>query len=163
MVQVKELPVPPNVLQAHAQGRLKNAKIAIICASFNEHVLPLCGLAEKTLRGFDIMPSIHKVPGCLELPWLAQHVMQSFNEKPDVILALGSIIQGESYHFEMVCQHTLHGLQQVSLKAHIPVIYGITTTFNLPQAQARQHLARNYAINAIEIYLLLSSTHEPPI
>ncbi|MBI1328033.1 MAG: 6,7-dimethyl-8-ribityllumazine synthase [Alphaproteobacteria bacterium] len=73
------------------------------------------------------------VPGALEIPLALQLAHGQF----DAAIALGCIIRGETYHFEIVCNDSCRGLMDVSLKHNIPVGNGILTVENLAQAQER--------------------------
>lgn len=74
------------------------------------------------------------VPGSFELPLAAQFFCRT---KVDAVICLGCVIQGETRHFEFLCQAVAKGLQDVSLKFNKPVIFGVLTTENLQQAKAR--------------------------
>jgi len=78
---------------------------------------------------------INYVPGTFELPFGAQKCI--LNQKPDAVICLGCVIQGETKHFDFICQAAADGIMQVSLNHNIPVIFGVLTTNNLEQAQAR--------------------------
>ena len=75
------------------------------------------------------------VPGTFELPFGAQRVAMEL--KPDAIICLGCVIQGETRHFDFICHAAADGIMNVSLKHELPVIFGVLTTNNLEQAQDR--------------------------
>ncbi len=72
------------------------------------------------------------VPGSFELPLGAQFCLEKFN--PDAVICLGCIIQGETRHFEFVCQAVSQGIKDVSLKYNKPVIFGVLTDDNKQQS-----------------------------
>lgn len=72
------------------------------------------------------------VPGAFELPVAALHLLQQKNFHS--IIALGSVIQGETKHFDFVCEAVAQGVKDVSLKTGKPVIFGVLTDDNLQQA-----------------------------
>lgn len=74
-------------------------------------------------------------PGAFELPFLAQACAQT--KKYDAVICFGSVIRGETPHFDYVCKEVSRGLMDVGLKFSLPVIFGVLTTDNLEQAQAR--------------------------
>ena len=78
---------------------------------------------------------IHYVPGTFELPYGAQRMI--LNHQPHAVICLGCVIQGETRHFDFICQAAADGIMQVSLNHKLPVIFGVLTTDNLEQAQAR--------------------------
>ncbi|MGH8672394.1 MAG: 6,7-dimethyl-8-ribityllumazine synthase [Burkholderiales bacterium] len=77
------------------------------------------------------------VPGALETPLALQAMANS--KKYDALIALGAVIRGETYHFEIVANESASGLAQVQLDNGIPVVNAILTTENDEQALARMH------------------------
>lgn len=75
------------------------------------------------------------VPGSFELPLAAQFFAQSGHV--DAVIALGCVIQGETKHFDYVCQGTAMGIQEVALKSNLPVIFGVLTDNTEEQSIAR--------------------------
>lgn len=75
------------------------------------------------------------VPGCLEIPAAAAKLVES--KKYAAIVALGAVIRGETYHFEVVASHSTWALVELSVREKIPIACGILTVDNLRQAQAR--------------------------
>lgn len=72
------------------------------------------------------------VPGSFELPLAAQFLLESADV--DAVICLGSVIQGETKHFDYVCQTTANGIKDVSLKYNKAVIFGVLTDNNMQQA-----------------------------
>lgn len=72
------------------------------------------------------------VPGSFELPLAAQFLLESKNV--DAVICLGSVIQGETKHFDYVCQTTSNGIKDVSLKYNKAVIFGVLTDNTMQQA-----------------------------
>lgn len=75
------------------------------------------------------------VPGSFELPLGAQWM--ATRSDIDAVIALGCVIQGETRHFEFICQAVAQGLTRVGLDSGKPVIFGVLTTDNLQQALDR--------------------------
>jgi 6,7-dimethyl-8-ribityllumazine synthase len=95
-----------------------------------------------------------QVPGALEVPV----ALQAMAEKGgyDALIALGCIIRGETYHFELVANESAAGVTRVSLDAQVPIANAILTTENMEQALARQDdKGRDAALVAIEMAHLL--------
>lgn len=88
-------------------------------------VLHQAGIKEHNLR------VIH-VPGSFELPLGAALLLQ--NDKVNGVVALGSVIRGETSHFDYVCQAVAQGIKDVSLKFMKPVIFGVLTDDNKQQS-----------------------------
>jgi 6,7-dimethyl-8-ribityllumazine synthase len=78
---------------------------------------------------------IATVPGALEIPLALQNLVQS--ERFDALIALGAVIRGETYHFEVVSNDSCRGVMEVQLDLGIPVANGILTCENDDQALAR--------------------------
>ena len=84
--------------------------------------------------GFDNIQTVY-VPGSFELPSAAQIMLGS--SRLDAVICLGSIIRGETPHFDFIAQAVANAIQQVALMAKKPVIFGVLTDNTLEQAQAR--------------------------
>ena len=78
---------------------------------------------------------IYTVDGCVEIPIIAQKLAEK--KIVDVIICLGSVIKGDTPHFDYVCKAVTDGVLRVSLDAKLPVIFGILTTLNYNQALER--------------------------
>jgi len=94
------------------------------------------------------------VPGALEVPVALQAMADS--ERFDALVALGCIIRGETYHFELVANESGAGVTRVSLDHHLPIANCILTVENLAQAEARiEEKGRDAARVAVEMANLL--------
>jgi len=92
------------------------------------HTLQQFGAAEN-----DII--IHHVPGSFELPSGARMLTEAC--KPDALICLGCVIQGETKHFDYICQGVTRGITDLNLRYNLPFIFGVLTTDNLDQARER--------------------------
>ena len=95
---------------------------------------------------------IIRVPGALEVP-LALKLLADSDEF-DALVALGCVIRGETYHFELVCNESARGITQVQLEGMIPVANAILTVENQAQAEARIDKGAGAARVAVEMALL---------
>ena len=78
------------------------------------------------------------VPGTIELTYGAKHLLEQKNKKYDAVIVLGCVIQGDTRHFDFVCQSVTQGITELNLRAGTcPVIFGVLTTNNLQQAKDR--------------------------
>ena len=132
-------------------------RVGIVQARFNEGVtnaLHAACLAELTALGVRDENITHvTVPGALEVASALQ--MLARRGDVDALVALGCIIRGETYHFELVANESGAGVTRVALDLDIPVANAILTTENLAQAQARQtDKGRDAARVAVEMALL---------
>ena len=140
--------------------RLDGKKLAmgIVQARFNQSVtdalfhackseLMLLGVEEKNI--FHI-----KVPGALEVPVALQALAES--DKYDALIALGCIVRGETYHFELVANESGSAVTRLGLDYQLPIANAILTTENMAQAVARQdEKGRDAARVAVEMANLL--------
>ena len=145
------------------QGQNMNGaalKIGIVQARFNESItntLAQACLQELAAMGVQPENIRHvKVPGALEVPVALQAMAES--EDYDALIALGCIIRGETYHFELVANESGAGVTRVALDFQIPIANAIITTENEEQAIARQtEKGRDAAIVAVEMANLLET------
>ena len=127
----------------HYESNLDGAgvRIGIVQARFNETVgnglLSAC-LAELTRLGVMNEDILHvTVPGALEVPLALQKLAET--NQFDALIALGAVIRGETYHFELVSNESGAGITRVGLDAGIPIANAILTTENDEQAEVRMH------------------------
>ncbi|MCU0932143.1 MAG: 6,7-dimethyl-8-ribityllumazine synthase [Serpentinimonas sp.] len=136
----------------------KKLHIGIVQARFNQGItdaLTKACIEELHALGVQEKNIVHvQVPGALEVPSALQAMAES--DKFDALIALGCVIRGETYHFELVCNESAAGVTRVALDYQIPVANAILTTENLPQAVTRQEeKARDAARVAVEMAHLL--------
>ncbi len=114
-------------------------KISIVLAEWNLEItgalldgavrtLLRHGVREKDIR-------VKHVPGSFELPLGAQLIAES--GKPDAVICLGCVIQGETRHFDFICQGVTKGIADLNLKYGRPFVFGVLTTDTLQQAKDR--------------------------
>jgi len=137
----------------------KKLHIAIVQARFNESITNALAAACKTaLLDLGVQEKHIRhvmVPGALEVPVALQALAEQ--DEYDALIALGCIIRGETYHFELVANESGAGVSRVALDYHIPVANAILTTENLEQALARQtEKGRDAAYVAVEMAQLLN-------
>jgi len=111
-------------------------KVGIVVSEWNENItLNLLEGAKQALLDNGVKFEnilIRFVPGAFELPLGAQFMLEQTSV--DGIVAIGSVIQGETKHFDFVCDGTTHGIMNVGLKYNKPVIYCLLTDNNAQQA-----------------------------
>jgi 6,7-dimethyl-8-ribityllumazine synthase len=149
-----------NVATGDSRMNGNRLKIGIVQARFNASVtdaltqacraeLIALGVAERDINVFT-------VPGALEVPV----ALQALAEKAgyDALVAIGCIIRGETYHFELVANESGAGVTRVSLDYQLPIANAIITTEDMPQAIARQEeKGRDAARVVVEMANLLES------
>ena len=142
----------------------KDMKMGIVVADWNEQITDrLFQGAIEALNSCGCTQIIHKnVPGSFELPLGAQFLLEYTDV--DAVICLGSIIQGETKHFDFVCEATALGIKDVSLKYNRAVIFGVLTDNNLQQAIDRSggklgNKGSEAAITAIKMVALQKKLH----
>ncbi len=133
--------------------------IGIVQARFNEAItdaLANACIAELQVLGVNEKYIDHVlVPGALEVPLALQALAEK--SKYDALIALGCIIRGETYHFELVANESGAGVSRVALDYQVPIANAILTTENLEQAIARQtDKGRDAARVAVEMANILN-------
>ena len=115
---------------------MKTKKIAMIQSEYYESITAaLTSDAQKYLQEYNSNSiSIYKVPGAIEIPLAA---LWCAKQGYDGIIVFGCVIQGETKHFDFVCDQVNQGCQRVMLDYALPVIFGVLTTYNEEQARAR--------------------------
>ena len=114
-------------------------RIGIVQSRFNEdicHGLAAACLAELKYLGVDDQDVlVVTVPGALEIPLALQKMAES--GQFDALIALGAVIRGETYHFELVANESGAGMRRISLDHGIPIANAVLTTENDEQAESR--------------------------
>jgi 6,7-dimethyl-8-ribityllumazine synthase len=138
-------------------------RVGIAVARFNAEIgdalLSACldELARLGVRREDI--AVASVPGSLEVPLLLQKL--ALSERFDGLIALGAVVRGETYHFEVVSNESAAGIMSVQLDSGIPVANGILTTDTEEQAAARTgEKGRDCARAVVEMIRLLGAIDE---
>ena len=138
----------------------RGLKIGIVQARFNAGItdalteackaeLVALGVADKDIEHLT-------VPGALEVPVALQAMAEKANY--DALVAIGCIIRGETYHFELVANESSAGVTRVALDYQLPIANAILTTEDMPQAIARQiEKGRDAARVAVEMANLLEA------
>lgn len=135
-------------------------RIGIVVARFNVDVgdglLAGCtaALARLGVASADIR--IATVPGALELPLVLKTMAAS--RRYDALIALGAVIRGETYHFEIVSNESARGIMQVQLETGVPIANGVLTTEDDDQAEVRMmQKGADCAAAAVEMANLLKT------
>jgi len=140
-------------------------RVAVVCGRFNDHVT--VRLLEGVRRGLrdckvadDDVTEVW-VPGSFELPLSAKTFAMS--GAVDAVICIGSVIRGDTAHFDLVAGECARGIQQVGLDTGVPVVFGVLTTEDLEQALCRSEPAGGHNVGeeaaqtAVEMSRLLTS------
>jgi 6,7-dimethyl-8-ribityllumazine synthase len=148
-------------MPALARKDVSRLRIAVIRGEYNREItlslekkcvetLIEAGVKEKNIR-------IFAVPGCFEIPILAQRLASQ--KKLDAIIALGAVIKGDTYHFELVVNECARGVMDVSLRHDVPIIFEVLATYNKRDAELRAgNNKSNKGIEAARTALSLLAT-----
>jgi 6,7-dimethyl-8-ribityllumazine synthase len=111
-------------------------RLGIVASRFNEAI---CGKlvdgARAEAQKLKAECTVISVPGALEIPLALQWMAQS--GRFDALVALGAVIRGDTYHFDIVANESARGVTDVMLETGVPVANGILTTDDEAQAEAR--------------------------
>ena len=116
-----------------------NYKVLIVVSNYYEEISKnLIEGTEMYLREISIAPSIIKAPGCFEIPY----IIKKKSEDYDGFIALGCIIRGETYHFELISNEVTRKIMDLSIILNKPIGFGILTCDSIEQAQYRSNPVR---------------------
>ena len=116
--------------------QLPNARVAIISSSWHLDICnDMIAGAQRALKAASISKiEVTHVPGSFEIPLAAQ---LAFEQGVDAVVAVGLVLEGETPHFDYVCQGVTQGVMDVSLKFSAPIGFGVLMCNTLDQAIAR--------------------------
>jgi 6,7-dimethyl-8-ribityllumazine synthase len=146
-----------------AKARADQLRVGIVLSRFNPEIgelvlqgalraLQESGVGEHAL-------TVVTVPGALETPLALQRMAQS--RRYDALVALGAVIRGETYHFDIVANESAAGVSSVQLEFGIPIGNGILTTDTDEQARERaEGKGRDAVLAALEMANLLAAIDE---
>jgi 6,7-dimethyl-8-ribityllumazine synthase len=107
----------------------KNFRFGIVVSEWNDHITE--GLYTGAIAALTDCGALHKniirwnVPGSFELVYASKKMIET--QKPDVVIAIGCVIKGETMHFEFVCEGVTQGIVDLNVLSDVPVIYCMLT------------------------------------
>ncbi len=118
--------------------------VAIVWSRFNEDIVrELLTACDRELVNLGVAPAdidVVSVPGALEIPLALQALAlrtRGFGRRYDALVALGAVVRGETYHFEVVSNESARGILDVQLETGVPVANAVLTTSTEEQARSR--------------------------
>jgi 6,7-dimethyl-8-ribityllumazine synthase len=134
-------------------------RLGIVASRFNDELVArLVERARDEAKKLGAQATVVSVPGALEIPialqWLAQ------TGRFDALVAVGAVIRGETYHFEVVANESARGVMDVALQCGLPIANGILTTNDEAQAEARVDKGAEAVRVAIEMARLRQQLNE---
>jgi 6,7-dimethyl-8-ribityllumazine synthase len=152
------MPRYDNIQETEPDFNGAGLRVGIVVSRFNNAVGEgLLSSCTASLIKQGVAPekiAVVTVPGALEAPLALQRMAQS--GRYDALIALGAVIRGETYHFEIVSNESANGIVSVQLETGVPIANGILTTDNDDQALARMmEKGADCALAAVEMANLL--------
>ncbi len=135
------MPYYDNILEFESNLDGTDLRVGIVMSRFNidigEGLLSACTaeLKKKGVKDSNIL--LVTVPGAWEIPLVLKRM--AISDQFDALIALGAVIRGDTYHFEVVANESARGLMMVQIEVEIPIANGILTTDNDDQAIARMN------------------------
>ena len=134
-------------------------RLGIVASRFNEAICAkLVDGARAEAQKLKAECTVISVPGALEIPLALQWMAQS--GRFDALVALGAVIRGDTYHFDIVANESARGLTDVMLEYGVPVANGILTTDDEAQAEARLEKGAEAVRVALEMARLKAKISE---
>ena len=119
-------------------------RVGIVWSRFNEEIVrELVTACDKQLVELGVSHDdieVVSVPGALEIPLVLQSLAlarRGFAHRYDALVALGAVVRGDTYHFEVVANESARGILEVQLETGMPVANGVLTCDNEEQARSR--------------------------
>jgi 6,7-dimethyl-8-ribityllumazine synthase len=135
-------------------------RLGIVASRFNEDICAkLLERARAEAQKLKAEVEVVSVPGALEIPLALQWMAQS--GRFDALVALGAVVRGDTYHFEVVSNESARGVMDVMLEFGVPVANGILTTDDEKQAAARLEKGAEAVRVAVEMARLKAQLHAP--
>jgi len=139
---------------------IKDAFVVIVKTEWNAHIInKLEAGAKKVLKEQGVSCKTLVVPGAFEIPFAVKNHYAYSPQPPDAYITLGTIIRGDTPHFDYVCKAVTDGVVQLNLTLDVPVVFGVLTVDNETQAIERiggthGHKGEEAAITAIKMMAL---------
>ncbi|MDQ6813184.1 MAG: 6,7-dimethyl-8-ribityllumazine synthase [Bacteroidota bacterium] len=139
---------------------LQDAFVVIVKTEWNAHIIDR--LEEgciKVLDGNGVKSKTVIVPGSFEIPFAIKTFFEKSSRAADAFIALGTVIRGDTPHFDYVCKGITDGVMQLNLTLDVPTVFGVLTVNNEQQAEERiggihGHKGEEAATTAIKMIAL---------
>lgn len=139
---------------------IKDAFVVIVKTEWNAHIInKLEAGVKKVLKAHNVACKTLVVPGAFEIPFAVKNHYTYANKLPDAYITLGTVIRGDTPHFDYVCKAVTDGVVQLNLSLDTPVVFGVLTVDTEQQALERiggvhGHKGEEAAITAIKMIAL---------
>lgn len=149
---------PGNILLKEGIPQLQDAFVVIVKTEWNPEIVDeLEAGCQRIFGSNSVKTETVVVPGSFEIPFIIKaYYEQHVGRKPDAFVALGTVIRGDTPHFDYVCRAITDGVLQLNLLLPVPTIFGVVTVDNEQQARDRiggqhGHKGEEAAITAIKM------------
>jgi 6,7-dimethyl-8-ribityllumazine synthase len=120
----------------------KGACVVIVRTEWNSEIVDKLeeGCKQKLIESGIENIIVLNIPGAVEIPFAIKHCWEKLKQQeinPDAFIALGTVIQGDTPHFDYVCKMVADGILQLNLTLPVPTIFGVLTVNNKQQALDR--------------------------
>lgn len=128
-------------------------RMAVVRTAWNAHITePLLAGCAAVLQQHHVKHDVYVVPGAVELTFAAQKLCRTY----DAVIVLGCVIQGDTPHFDYVCQSVTQGITLLNTQADRPIIFGVLTVHTEAQALERiggihGHKGEEAALSALQM------------
>jgi 6,7-dimethyl-8-ribityllumazine synthase len=142
---------------------IQDAFIVIVKTEWNAHIIDqLEEGCKRVLKANGVQAKTLVVPGAFEIPFAVKDFHTNSAKKADAYIALGTVIRGDTPHFDYVCKGITDGVMQLNLALDVPTIFGVLTVENEQQALERVggihgHKGEEAAVTAIKMIALKRS------
>jgi 6,7-dimethyl-8-ribityllumazine synthase len=142
---------------------IQDAFVVIVKTEWNAHIIDrLEEGCEKVLKANNVQSKTLVVPGAFEIPFAIKDYHTNSSAKASAYIALGTVIRGDTPHFDYVCKGITDGVMNLNLSLDVPTIFGVLTVENEQQALDRiggthGHKGEEAAITAIKMIALKRS------
>jgi 6,7-dimethyl-8-ribityllumazine synthase len=134
-------------------------RIGIVASRFNEEITgELLKRAQGEAHKLGVEATVLQVPGALEIPLALQWMAQS--GRYEALVAVGAVIRGDTYHFEIVANESARGVSEVALESGLPVANAILTLNKEAEAKERLDKGAEGVRAAVEMAKLKASIDE---
>lgn len=140
--------------------QIKDAFVVIVKTEWNAYIVnKLEAGCKKVLKENGIKNKTLIVPGAVEIPFAVKRFAEKSGIKADAFVTLGTVIRGDTPHFDYVCKAVTDGVGQLNLTLEVPTIFGVLTVENEDQARERVggkhgHKGEEAAVTAIKMIAL---------
>jgi len=134
-------------------------RVGIVASRFNEEIAgELLKRARDEARKLGVEAQVVQVPGALEIPLALQWLAQT--GRYDALVAVGAVVRGDTYHFDVVANESARGVSEVALESGLPVANAILTLNKESEAKERLDKGAEGVRVAVEMAKLKASLRE---